>query len=207
MEAESTALAEQREITYHGEKKRADTELEFYSWFSVVVLTCWVAFEPSPKNGAHKLLSPYIFMANVQLGVFTSSRLASTLQKPCHPLPSICCWREDHPLPLVPYMLRRFWDLQFFLVIFNYNKRLGLTWLFGDWLLFYSFIHLFYFFFNFNFLWAVQLHYSLGHQPSSVRCWFWHCYLCIKWGFTFWSDWNTKKNYASRIKLFIRVTM
>ena len=39
MNVESTTLAGQRE-TCNDEKKRADTDLEFSSWFSVVVLTC-----------------------------------------------------------------------------------------------------------------------------------------------------------------------
>ena len=40
MEVESAVLARQRETTYHGEEERADTDLEYSSWFSVVFLTC-----------------------------------------------------------------------------------------------------------------------------------------------------------------------
>ena len=42
MKAELTALAGQKETTYHGEKERAVTDLEFFSWFSFVFLTGWV---------------------------------------------------------------------------------------------------------------------------------------------------------------------
>ena len=50
---------------------------------------------------------------------------------------------------------KNFCDLQFFLVLFN-NKR-ALAWPFGDCLLF--FIYQLIYFFNFSFLWAVQLRY------------------------------------------------
>ncbi len=43
IEAELTALARQREATYYGEKEKADTDVEFFSWFSVVYLTCLFA--------------------------------------------------------------------------------------------------------------------------------------------------------------------
>ena len=39
MKTDSPALAGQRETTYYGERKRADTNLEFSLWFSVAVLT------------------------------------------------------------------------------------------------------------------------------------------------------------------------
>ena len=43
METEMTVSARPREATYPAEKKRADTDLEFFSWFSVVFLTCFSA--------------------------------------------------------------------------------------------------------------------------------------------------------------------
>ena len=62
MKVESTALAGQRETTCHNEKERADTELEFSSWFSVIFLTlvsssqirvwCETLFGAHPKMGA-----------------------------------------------------------------------------------------------------------------------------------------------------------
>ena len=66
MKVELTALAGQKE-TYHEEKVRADTDLKFSSWFSVVVLICLSAgfvftgsclvceapFQISLQNGAH----------------------------------------------------------------------------------------------------------------------------------------------------------
>ena len=38
METETTALARQRKATCPGERKRADTDLDFFPWFSVVFL-------------------------------------------------------------------------------------------------------------------------------------------------------------------------
>ena len=53
METETTALARQREATYFGEKERADIDLKFSSWFSVVFLSRLLArfgARPHPKK-------------------------------------------------------------------------------------------------------------------------------------------------------------
>ena len=80
MKVESTALTEQRE-TCDDEKEKSNADLEFSSWFSVVVLICLSAWSCSvrkapfgahPQNGARKLSSLYIFVASVKLHVFIS---------------------------------------------------------------------------------------------------------------------------------------
>ena len=74
----STALAGQRETTFYDKKVRADTDLEFSSWFFYCIsnMLGWFQygepfFRAHSQNGPRKLSHPHIFAARVQLRVFT----------------------------------------------------------------------------------------------------------------------------------------
>ena len=56
--------------------------------------------ERIPQNGVRKLSSPYIFVAAVQLHVFTLSRLVVNCPKTSRHLLSAWCRWDEHPLPL-----------------------------------------------------------------------------------------------------------
>ena len=70
----------------------------FVHWFSFPRVTSSIRpfFGSHPQNGSPKFSSPYIFVASVQLGVFTLSRLPANPPKPTRP-PSCTRYRgEDH---------------------------------------------------------------------------------------------------------------
>ena len=132
------------------------------------MLVCWVASSVRPPFGAHsqnracKLSFPNIFVASVQLTVFISACLADNFLKMSHTLPSAWCRQEEHPFPLVSHLHRRFRTPGFFLVILNYKECFGLAVRrLSAYLFIYLFIHLLVYFFNFNFLLAVQLRYKI----------------------------------------------
>ena len=122
------------------------------------MLVRWVTSSLRLPLECNKPSTPQIVADHVQLSVFTSSRLAHNSSFRGIVGKTVWCWRESHPLALAPHMsTKMFWDLQFSLVIINHNKNLGLT--------AFSIICLF---FNFNFLWAVQLRYwSMRHPEVS----------------------------------------
>ena len=79
METEMTVLASKKKQHIMVIKKRSDTDLEFFPGFSLHLqhasLLDHVQSKVPLKNGAHKLSSPYIFMAYIRLYAFTLSRL------------------------------------------------------------------------------------------------------------------------------------
>ena len=82
---------------YDDEKERKDSELKFLSSFLLLFWNAFpqFAFSVQPlygdliQNGAREISSPYIFVASIQLIVFTSSRLATTPSKCVIPFPPI----------------------------------------------------------------------------------------------------------------------
>ena len=122
---ESIALAGQRETTCHKEKERVDTDLEFSSWVSVVVLTCLSAAgfifidsplvcdtpfrSPSP-NGARKFSS--IFVASIQLLAMSSHKLLQTKSSPYFRIVSE--GGGTISFPVVPHRSKRFGSSGFF---------------------------------------------------------------------------------------------
>ena len=107
--------------------------------FDVLLLPGFVQiWSATPKIGIHKFLPLHIFVAGVQLYIFTLSHLAinSPEDMSC-PLTSARCQQERHAKGFKP---------PGFFFFFTLAR------LFGDCLL-YLFI--------FNFLWTVQLHYTI----------------------------------------------
>ena len=113
---------------------RADTDLEFFPGSNMLVH--WVAFnlrpslERTPKTGSRKLSFPYIFVAGIQLYVFTPSRITIHCQKhDSSPHLHLSCrgGTETYLLPVVPHLHRRFSTPSFFLVIFNYHQSFSLA--------------------------------------------------------------------------------
>ena len=81
-------------------------------------------FETTPKIGVHRLPAPHIFVAGVLLTYLPNHFLLSTRKRTQvipSPLPVI-----RNPLPLASTHVYKNLDLQFSLVIFNYDKSLGL---------------------------------------------------------------------------------
>ena len=92
------------------------------------MLVRWVASKvsfgaPPPKIGLVNVRL-YIFLTGVQLYVFTLSCLANNCYKShkssLHS--RLSCRGQKHPLLLAPHMRKRYLDLQFFQVIFNYHE-------------------------------------------------------------------------------------
>ena len=114
-------------------EKRADTDFDFF----FLVITCLSAESrlrpllectPTKKIVARRLSPPHIFMARVQLSVFTLSRFTIDCLKATNRLLTAACpvggrnsrFRRFYPCA------QEFSDLQFSLVIFNY-KSFGLV--------------------------------------------------------------------------------
>ena len=116
METETTALAKQREATYHSEKERTDIDHEIFPGFLsyFYMLVCWVTsdvrlpLEPTQQKWGRLInfLLLDIFATPVQLYIFTSSRLATNSPKK---LSLLSAWgqREEHPLPLALHVRTR----------------------------------------------------------------------------------------------------
>ena len=124
MKTLATASAWQRETIYSGEKERADTDLEHFSWFSVALLTCLSA----PSNWA--LWTFVTLNLRVQLSIFTSSNLANNCPKTRFVLslpPVVSIGQTSASLGSAHAYQIFFVGLQPSLVIFNYNKSLDLA--------------------------------------------------------------------------------
>ena len=111
-------LAKRSHIFWCGKKSR------HRPWIFFLVFCCisnmlfrWVtsslipSLERTPKISARKLSSHYIFVAAVQLPVFTSSRLVDCSPKndSSHAF-NWCPW-DGHPLSVAPHMHTRSWNL------------------------------------------------------------------------------------------------
>ena len=140
MKFESTTLAGQKEATGHEEREMNFLSVFhccsnvfflfvfvffcfvfvfifiFFLFFFLLVLSSWVCvWCSSPQNGSPYFFCFNIFLAGVQLSVFTSSLiLANPLKLSCS-LPSTWCRREEHPFPLVLNLRRKFGTPVFFL--------------------------------------------------------------------------------------------
>ena len=126
------------------------------------MLVCWVVYKlklplwNAPKIGARKLSFPYIFVAGVQLYVFTLLRLTvNSRKKHTSRLHSSTCRVRGRNIRFrrLRTCAEDFEPPGFFFASFSITTN-DLACLFGDCLL-YLFIYLF----NFSFLWIVQLCY------------------------------------------------
>ena len=121
MKVELTALAGQRE-TCHEEKKRADIDVEFSSWFSVLVITCLSAgfvfagerlmlgpfSEPTSKIG---LVNFRLFLHRDKSSTHCLYPLTSfslLCQTESSPYFRLVSEREPYLFPVFPYLCRRF---------------------------------------------------------------------------------------------------
>ena len=93
LEIETTSSTRQRSNILWWEKKRADTELEFFPWFSIVFLTflstgfCLVYTPPERtlhQNGARKFSPPYVFTS-----VWTTTAKKKKKKKKTRIVPSL----------------------------------------------------------------------------------------------------------------------
>ena len=125
---ETNASTRQRKTTYHGEKKSRHIPWIFFPGSDIFI--CWVAYclipplEYVPKIRTRKISTPYIFLAGVQLFVFTLSHLVVNSPKGYKPSPHFCL---KHPLLPAPHVCTRFWTPRIFSSYFNYHESLGPT--------------------------------------------------------------------------------
>ena len=116
------------------------------------MLVRWVASSLRPpleyisKIGACKLSSPNIFVASIQLSLPHVSSLTTQKYESSPTFHLVSMWGTSASIDSA-HAYKNFWDLQFSLVIFNYNKSLDLA---VQRLHFYSFIFsIFYELFNY----------------------------------------------------------
>ena len=125
MKTELPALAGQRETTYHEEKERADTDLEFSSMLPFLVLTCFLkgSILTTLHLGSNCSLYHLLLVFNFCLYLVPSSCQLTFKPKSS---PYLCLMSKGGHL-VVSHLCRRFGNPIFFLVIFNYHSHSPIT--------------------------------------------------------------------------------
>ena len=122
MNVESTAFAGQRETTCHEEKDRTDSNLGFYSWFSVVVRAYLFAgflftgsrLQCDPFSEFTSKWRPINFRLSLHLRGWCSTRIFTSSRPAAYQLSNRSRPRGPYPFPMVLHLHRRFGTFVFF---------------------------------------------------------------------------------------------
>ena len=165
-------------ISWWVKRERTQT-LNFFLVFYCIsnILVLWVTSSLKPLWSAPLKLGlvNLCLLKSLSL-VFNCMSFPSTLAINCqkntlHPLPSACCQWEKHSLQPAPHRRTKSWNLQFSLVIFNYDK--SLDWRLETVCFFYSIILLFWisiFYESFNYVTLISTD-SLTERKWNSEWW------------------------------------
>ena len=112
-----------RERERERERERADTGLEFFSTFHLLILSC--AF-PRGLFSPPCIRAPTFWLSSHSLS--SLPRHVSWVSNSIYPLTSVWCQKADISVSVGFTQAKKIWDLRFFiLVIFNYRSHSPVT--------------------------------------------------------------------------------